>query len=115
MINKNAVIIGLGAALLIISTAAGTTLFINSKDQAPPSPQKVVIRNHMDGSRQTVSATRCRDGNVAGKVIGGIGGGVVGSLMGGGVGKTATTIGGTLAGAYVGGKAIPTDDATCPH
>jgi uncharacterized protein YcfJ len=119
MVNKNAVIIGLSAVLMVISTAAAT-LYIsgrNAEQPPPPQPQpQVVIHNSTIGPKQTVSATpHCNDQNIAGKVIGGIGGGVLGSTIGRGSGKTAATIGGALGGAYLGGEALPLQNTTCPH
>jgi len=91
-----------------------------------PAPTPAPIRHHHHVQQQAhdqdqgqaqaqPASSNCNDHNIVGTAVGGIGGGVLGSLLGHGTGKTVTTIGGALAGAYVGNQAVPTQNVTCSH
>lgn len=115
MQNRKIVSLVSGVALLIAATA-GTSAYLTKRtlqpdtvsEKAPPPAEKIVTSKPV----HTVQK-KCDDGNIAGKAVGGVGGGVVGSLVGRGSGKTAATIAGALGGAYLGGEAIPLNNATC--
>jgi uncharacterized protein YcfJ len=145
MEKKDFAIVALTGVLLIAATAEGTMYYVNKSAQAPQEQSKVVslptqrpdnimpaagedadsvpapIRHHHHVQQQAQqeqaqpASSNCNDHNIVGTAVGGIGGGVLGSLLGHGTGKTVTTIGGALAGAYVGNQAVPTQNVTCSH
>jgi uncharacterized protein YcfJ len=110
----------LGSAAVIIlmaGTAALASYMTQAELQTAETPQKPapVASHQAQPSRQQIAAAQpaCDDGNVLGYLAGGAAGGILGNQVGKGKGKTAATIGGTIGGAYVGGKYLPTRNATC--
>ena len=118
-----------GAIVLALAGTAGASAYLTKQNLTTTTetsstvtkPVTHVSQRHSDvrwddnhAQPRTVAAPACNDGNIVGKAVGGVGGGVLGSAIGNGHGKTATTIAGTLGGAYLGGEVIPTQNVTCP-
>lgn len=126
--NKNHVLITVGAIMLLGATAAIASYATRASMQpetAPeivqetpaPSKAKVVQAPRQQAAPQQQAAApqqpACNDGNIVGTLAGGAAGGLLGNQIGKGKGKTVATIGGAVGGAVVGQRYIPTQNVTC--
>ncbi len=127
MKRKHMILTGVTAvALLALTAVASAYVATNVMNEDKPAPAKVATKAKVGDNikwnnnpqpapaPQQQVASNCNDGNIVGTVIGGAAGGVAGSQIGKGNGKTAATIGGAVAGGYLGNQFIPTHNALCP-
>ncbi len=111
-LDKRDVVIGILAVIILVAGAAGASAYLTRESAAtatPPQPTKTVI--YKQAPQQQLP--KCNDNNVLGMAAGALGGGVAGHAVGKGSGKTAATIGGALAGGYLGKEYIPLQNTTC--
>lgn len=129
MQRKHMILAGITAVALLALTAGASAYIATNMNKEEPVAAKVAsapkakvgenIRWNNNAQpapapQQQQVASNCSDGNIVGTVIGGAAGGLAGSQVGKGNGKTAATIGGAVAGGYLGNQFIPTDNALCP-
>lgn len=126
--NRKAIGIGAGILALVLITAGASAMITHEVMQDKPVAQEKVVKaapvrakketiTWNDAppppQRQAQALPPCDDGNVVGHVAGGVVGGIAGNQVGSGNGQTVATIAGTLGGAYLGGRYLPTRGATC--
>ncbi len=136
MQNKNWIIVGIAALILVLVSAGASALITrnNIRDEQTVSVTKeetvtkpVVHHKHVREEninwnnraaapapiQQAQALPPCDDKNIVGTVLGGLGGGLAGSQFGKGNGQVAATAVGVAAGAVAGNEYIPTRNVTC--
>jgi uncharacterized protein YcfJ len=125
MQKKHIIALAIGIPALILVSAGASALITQKTIKDDQPVQKVATvsnksKNNIqwnDAQKTNVqpvkAAAKCDDGNIVGYIAGGTAGGIAGSTLGKGNGQTATTIAGTLGGAYLGGEYLPTRNVTC--
>jgi uncharacterized protein YcfJ len=137
MQNKNWIIVGIAALILIMVSAGASALItrnnIRDAETVTVTKEETVTKpvvhhkqvRHDDNInwnnraaapapvQQAQALPPCDDKNIVGTVLGGLGGGLAGSQVGKGNGQIAATAVGVAAGAVAGNEYIPTRNVTC--